>query len=343
MRSLTAPTRRALLGALCSVTLPPLAPANAWCGERIPSWAYYLKWDEVSVPFSFGGEQGNVRYRVVGDQTREVATGVPPVLVVGTPGLGYDYLENIEALTVSDRRVIEVTFAGTAEKALPSALLTADACAAQLQAVCAALKVSEVHVIAHGLGALPALRLVTPASGGSAQVGVRSLVLVSPFGGEADLRRAPTGPGDAASLGAVLLPTASGNARGTCIAEARTAASAGGSLLPALLSGGSAGGAKELLGREGALGKRLAVVNVPVLLANGADDKELVDMGGWTDIPPSVSRSTFGLSGPLPFIEQRDDFLLALLQFFDKADGKVTNREFKFSNDLAATVKEYTS
>ena len=35
------------------------------------------------------------------------------MLLVGNPGVGYDYLENLEGLTVSDRRVIEVVFAGT--------------------------------------------------------------------------------------------------------------------------------------------------------------------------------------------------------------------------------------
>ena len=55
------------------------------------------------------------------------------------PGAGYDYMENFEALTVSDRRVIEVTFGGTGPPAaLPAALRSADACAAALAAGCPA-------------------------------------------------------------------------------------------------------------------------------------------------------------------------------------------------------------
>ena len=58
----------------------------AWCGERFPSWAYFLKWDEVDVPFEWNGAKASVRYRVVGDATRETGSGVPPVLVAAASG-----------------------------------------------------------------------------------------------------------------------------------------------------------------------------------------------------------------------------------------------------------------
>ena len=364
--------RRAFVNHLCvaaaAVGLSSPLSARAWCGERFPSWAYYLKWDEVDVPFEFRGSKGAVRYRIVGDTARESKTGVPPILVVGAPGVGYDYMENFEALAVSDRRVIEVTFAGTGPPSnLPAALLTAEACAAQLAAVCDALKVPTVHVVAHGLGASPALQFASASGGGGAGagVGVRSLTLISPYASTADLRAdklvLPDGGGkDAAALAGALLPTVSSNARTTCIAEARSAMSSGGSLLPPLLvaRGGGGGGSSSSaatsseegappaddgrLGRVGALGARLARLGgrVPVLLTSGGA-ADIVEASGWTDLPPSTRRVTFGGSGHLPFIEQNEQFLVALLDFLDEVDGVETNRELKFADPLK-TIKELT-
>ena len=67
----------------------------------------------------------------------------------------------------------------------------------------------------------------------------------------------------------------------------------------------------------------------------------MVDVAAWTGLPSSVARMTFGASGHVPFIEQRDQFLTNLVDFFDKADGKETNREFKFA-DPVAMLKELT-
>ncbi|EOD27238.1 hypothetical protein EMIHUDRAFT_205238 [Emiliania huxleyi CCMP1516] len=116
--------------------------AVGWCGEAVPSWAFFVKWDDGRVPFEWEGAKGEAYCRVVGDRAREAKAGVPPILLVGTPGLGYDYLENLEALTVSDRRVVEVVFAGT-NGAASAPLLTADACAAQLGAVVRSLGVQK--------------------------------------------------------------------------------------------------------------------------------------------------------------------------------------------------------
>ena len=109
--------RRAILAA-AALTAAPTHPALAWCGETFPSWAFYLKWDQNSVPFAYQGVEGSTSYRILGDIAREKRSGVPPILVVGCPGVGYEYLENLEALTVSDRRIVEVTFAGTAPGAV---------------------------------------------------------------------------------------------------------------------------------------------------------------------------------------------------------------------------------
>ena len=389
---------RAVLAAAAACV--PSSPAVAWCGERFPSWAYYLKWDQASVPFEWNGFSSAVTYRIVGDIARETQSGVPPVLVAGSPGLGYEYMENMEALTVSDRRIIEVTFAPD---------LPIDSGGVQLEAVCRALKVPTVHLVAHGLGAVPALNLASAKASGSGAGGVRlrSFTLVSPYGAVADLRddaqaqvlglaasvsppasppaslpavepvkpslqvgndcsmyktdaaRAYCETGDAKGsrnaaaapvaprlpegplIGrAALLPTASSNARGSCIAEAQTFRDRSGAPPPVLERLLKESSAPRLAGAG--LGKRLATdvpADVPMLLMSGGT-RDIVDATAWEEVPPSVRRVSFGASGHLPFIEERDEFLPVLLEFLDTADGKTTNREFKFA-DPVTTVKEF--
>ena len=348
--------RRALVSfAVSFAATQPLLPrpAAAWCGERFPSWAYYLKWDQQTIPFEHNGQTSAVEYRVVGDQVREKKAGVPPIMVVGTPGVGYEYLENLEALSVSDRRIVEVTFPGTSgEKNAPPELRTADALAAALLAVCVGLQLPAVHLVAHGLGAPPALRLAAASSvdGAAGLVHVRSLALVSPYGALSDLRASAqanvagvtsataTKDGSvvvASRLASALLPTVSGNARGSCIAEALAHSSDGGAalLLQQLLSAPLGGG--DLARRIDAVTSR----GVPVLLST-AGTADLVSEEA-LELTPSATVARVVASGHMPFIEQRDEFLLALLNFFDKADGTETNREFKFGDPLE-TLKELT-
>jgi len=322
--------RNALLAAAASFV--PTDPARAWCGEQVPSWAFYLKWDEnPKVPFEFNGVKGSCFCRVVGDLAREQKAGVPPILIVGDPGIGYDYMENLETLAVSDRRLVEVNFAGSAS-AVPDALLSYDACAAQLQAVVRSLQVQQVHVIAHGLGAPAALRFVrlTPSL-------TRSLTLVSPYGSAADLRPAMAEAAAAALKGgradtSALLPTVSGNARGSCIADAAQAA--GGPLFTALL------GSSERLGGE-RLATKLDGLEVPTLLSYGRSSDEIVEVG-WPGLPAAVVTQPYEQSGHLPFVEERDRFLFDYVEFLDKADGVATNRELKFADPLKM-VKEVMS
>lgn len=307
--------------------------SRAWCGERYPSWAYFLKWDELRVPFSVGEMNGECFCRVVGDVGREQKAGVPPVLLVGTPGVGYEYLENLETLTVSDRRVIEVTFAGTEAKAADAAaLLTPSACAEQLKAVCAACRLSNVHIVAHGLGAPAALGVAKQAAGG---VGVRSLTLVSPYGARSDLR---PGAREALSAGAsrrarasALIPTVTSSASESCVAEA--ADGGGGPLLEALLAADG-----DALGGP-ALARQLESVAAPTLLVSGGPT-DIVD-ASWTDLPQMVRQRSWAKSGHLPFVDQasRDDFTLDLLAFLDEVDGVATNRELKFADPIG-TIKE---
>jgi len=67
--------RRAVLGAAIGAAAAALAPARealAWCGETVPSWAFYLTWDENSAfPFEYDGTRGQFYCRVVGDMSRE--------------------------------------------------------------------------------------------------------------------------------------------------------------------------------------------------------------------------------------------------------------------------------
>jgi len=326
-------TRRSLLGLGAAAAFASPSAARAWCGEQVPSWAFYLKWDETAVPFKHEGVDAQLFLRIVGDRAREDKTAVPPVVVLGTPGLGYDYLENLEALTVSDRRVAEVVCAGTQRSAgepLPASLLTQDACAAQLLAAVRALSAPKVHVVAHGLGAVAALRLLQaqPAL-------VRSLTLISPYGGLADLRADAAQAlvkGVESGRAAAAVPTVSGTALGSCVAEATGAA--GGPLLGALLGSADAerlGGAR--------LGARLDAVagGPPVqLMSGGASD--IVETS-WEGLPSAVKRVIADKSGHLPFVEQRESFLLSLLEFLDEADGVETNRELKFGAALD-TIKE---
>ena len=179
--------------------------------------------------------------------------------------------------------------------------------------------VPQVHIVAHGLGGLAALRFVE-----RAPAVVRSIALVSPYASLADLR-----PASAAALreagasprgtAAVLLPTVSTNARASCVSEATTAG--GGPLGPALLASG-----EQLSGER--LGERLRATSAPVLLAYGGGGGEIVDVS-WQELPASVTRRAYEPSGHLPFVEQRDDFLYEYADFLDKADGVQTNREFK--------------
>jgi len=310
--------------------------ALAWCGEAFPQWAYYLKWDENAVSFSWEGGVSKVRYRVVGDVARENRSGVPPILLVGNPGVGYDYLENFEALTVSDRRVIEVSFAGLGESAKPSTaqLWTVENCVAQLRAVCNALKTEVVHVVAHGLGAVPALRFA--AERGSGGVRVRSLTLVSPWSALADLRpdaRARFAAAPASQRASALLPTRSSAARDSCIAEALQPVQTDPLVYATAVSSLTDGAFARLINDTSD--------DMPVLLTSGGVN-DIVDPEAWGELPLRVSRAVFPASGHLSFVDERDPFLNRVVDFMDEADGRTTNRELKFA-DPVDTFRELTA
>ena len=290
MRLELAASRRLTLQRAClaaAAVLSPQLPASAWCGEKYPSWAYFLKWDETTVPFEWDGQKGEVYCRVVGDKLRESKTGVPPVLLVGNPGMGYDYLENLEAITVSDRRVIEIAFAGTRGD-VPASMRSVGACAAQLEAVCRKLQLPAVHVLAHGLGASPVLKLLGDRT--APRVPLRSLTLVSPYGILEDLRPAARPPEGATAF---VLPTTDPKAPASCIADATASTSAKQWL--------EAASGRESLGGE-ALVQRLqptAALKIATLVAWGGEGAPAPPWRPAPVAPCPVAPCTCGARAPV--------------------------------------------
>jgi hypothetical protein len=70
-------SRRAVLGASAAAAMFTSQKAIAWCGEAVPSWAFYLKWDDdPAFPFEYAGTQRNFYCRIVGDLAREKKVGL---------------------------------------------------------------------------------------------------------------------------------------------------------------------------------------------------------------------------------------------------------------------------
>ncbi len=293
----------------------PSDKASAWCGAAPPSWAYFLPWDEPE-------PNSDLRPRLVGDASQEAERGVAPVLVLGAPGLPYDYLENLEALSVSGRRVVELSYppAKPADASVVSA-------AERVASTCARLGIREANLVAHGLGAPVALQLLRTSA-----LGVASLTLVSPYATVADLKPAAREAAEARGIAAAaaLLPSTVSAARDTCIAEASRGADADAWLRASL-------GARDAapLGGDG-LGKALSAVapRTPTLVCwGGASD--IVDGSGWSDGLPSNARiQLLDGAGHLPFVERPESFTRFALDWLDEAEGKETPRELKFSNPL---------
>ena len=178
--------RAACTAAVCCAPVSWAPPALAWCGGYFPG-KLTNEWDEKLIPYenAEAGYTTDLFVRIV-DPPRRRAYGssaleykarppLPPVLVVGCPGVNYDYCENLEGLVVSGRRVIEVNtceapvdrqsrpwMPSTAESVRPGPLARRRPreAASQLLTVCEALGLELVHVFAHGLGGAAALHLV---------------------------------------------------------------------------------------------------------------------------------------------------------------------------------------
>ena len=125
------------------------------CGDPFPPYAYSLPW------FEFDAGPGKLPLRVVGDLKAERDQKMRPLLVLPSPGLSYEYLENLEALTISQRRV---AFADLRSAGAPDALV-----ARILDAVAALESPGGVHLLGYGYGAALALRVYSSSvvSGGA--------------------------------------------------------------------------------------------------------------------------------------------------------------------------------
>ena len=125
------------------------------CGDPFPPYAYSLPW------FEFDAGPGKLPLRVVGDLKAERDQKMRPLLVLPSPGLSYEHLENLEALTISQRRV---AFADLRSAGAPDALV-----ARILDAVAALESPGGVHLLGYGYGAALALRVYSSSvvSGGA--------------------------------------------------------------------------------------------------------------------------------------------------------------------------------
>lgn len=176
--------RRPLVGILsaacCHTTsLISISPAQAsWCGGTFPG-KIPAAWDELVVPFTAEPlYRTNIFVRITSLRSPSSAKvlqlanpPLPPILLIGCPGVGYEYLENLEACSVSGRQVIavntcEAPIDRTGRSWLPPSpppgpkwVRRPDVAAQQILAVCYACGVESVHVFAHGLGASVALHL----------------------------------------------------------------------------------------------------------------------------------------------------------------------------------------
>ena len=151
-------SRAALLrGLACCV--PSLLPrdAIAWCGDPFPPYAYSLPW------FEFDAGPSKLPLRIVGDLKAEREQNMLPLLVLPSPGLSYEYLENLEALTISQRRVAFADLRTGA--AAPDALV-----ARILDAVAALESPGGVHLLGYGYGAALALRVYSSSAVSSGAV-----------------------------------------------------------------------------------------------------------------------------------------------------------------------------
>jgi hypothetical protein len=312
--------------------------ALAWCGNPFPPFAYSLPWFEF--------EASSYEVRIVGDLRAEVDKGLRPLLAVASPGLSYEYLENLEALTVSQRRVGFV--------ALPPAGESVPGLAEDLVAAIGSLDAKRgVHLLAHGLAAPVALSAAASAPAGT----IASLIISSPVGCGADVA-----PAARDALSKSLLYTTATRGRACVDATAGTSAQPPARLLARLqrdLNGG--GEAASGGGMEGGDGGResdgglspvaelaAAAPPIPLLLTRGAAGDvsseaavraTLAAARARGDGGSFVREASFAGSVPLPFVDAPAAFGTAVLDFCDGVDGVRTRRVVVAGGDQRVTGK----
>lgn len=297
-------SRRALLRLVSALPLAAAEQsAHAWCGEPFPPFAYSLPWFEFDVA---SNGCAKLPVRIIGDLKTERNKGLRPLLVLPSPGLSYEYLENLEAVAVSERRVAFVDMSGCARS--PSELGSATA------AVLGALEAPRgAHVLGHGLGAAVAL-----AAYRAAPEKVASLVLASPLGGEKDLE--PSTATAAEGLPYALLSSEA--TRGRVCIDNEKAGLARRQRTAALLSAeySSSGSLLDALPPDS--------LPLPLLLTRGgrADISARSTARAICEQLPQAQLRIFEQSGSLPQVDERAAYNSVLLDFMDRVDGVVTRR-----------------
>ena len=286
------------------------SPAAAWCGDPYPPYAYTLPWFE----FDAGSKELPVAMRIVGDNRPEAKRALSPLLVLPSPTLSYEYLETLEALTISERRVAFATLT------LPSSEDEADfygLLAKQAATAIARLEVPRAHVLGHGLGAAVALALYR-----AQPQRVASLVLASPLGSLEDAATASRD--DLAASARPLLGLSSAMKGRTCV-SAEVGRLQKGASRASRLQEALAGTLPSLSKASG--DGLLSQVACPLLVTRGADDvssdataqRVLQQVDG-------ARLATFADAASLPHIEAKAKYNEALLAFFDEVDGVRTRR-----------------
>lgn len=360
------PRRRELVAALAlaASSAPPPLPALAYCNGVFPGKISNDVQEQI-VPFTLNSYRTDVFVRAVRPPKRRVSGGfvafetlpdLPAVLVVGCPGVPYDYVENLEALVLSGRRVFMANTCeapverswlpqrpprGTREQRRP------EVAGRQLLAVCDACGLEAVHVVAHGLGGAAALHfadllrqrqqeqqeqdvsnVTAAAQPPPPPRGVRlaSLALVSPYGSLEDLR--PVQQRRLSNWDELFpIDTDEEGNEGTedgqqCVVDATLLT--GRPWREALLYATRDEERKERLGGS-RLAARLPPAPLPTLLLRGGA-ADPIEPDWDLRSRPDVKQIEYRLSGHLPFIDNREEVLLDMLDFMDAVDGVSTNR-----------------
>ena len=295
--------------ACCVPSLLPRDAAFAWCGDPFPPYAYSLPW------FEFDAGLSKLPLRVVGDLNAEREQNMRPLLVLPSPGLSYEYLENLEALTISQRRV---AFADLRTSSAPDAL----AVSRVVDGISALEAPGGVHLLGYGYGAALALRVYSSGAVSSGAVGVASLFLGSPLGNLDD-----ADPASRDELATGLAPVL------------RSAATSGRACLDSELNKlrGRPVGAALQASEQGSeqVGEIIAAArpSVPVMVTRGALDvsSEAVAQAISRAVPDARLRE---FRGSFPPVDDRARFAEEVRSFMDSVDGTVSRRAVMASGSM---------
>ncbi|KAA8498552.1 Proline iminopeptidase [Porphyridium purpureum] len=177
-------TRRQAVSAIAAaaafVSSVPVEPAAAFCGDEDPFWAHFVDWKEELIPVALSGSkaQCNILVRSLGNQKKERAAKVLPVIFIADLALPHEYLEPLEALAESQRRLYFFDQLGTGSSDAVPENIGLDAVqlrVAQVAAILEHYKLPRVHVFGHGFGGAVALAIAE-----QQPQRVASLILESP-------------------------------------------------------------------------------------------------------------------------------------------------------------------